>query len=192
MDDLAPSGDLPPATVLHDAAQLRGTAPRAFARPGRYPDGENPALRRITETNTLKIRHFLTNCTLGFEQQAATGRVGGLTLKTVDRQTDLYIVDDDDLMRETLSVMFTDEGYTVHTFADGESFLAAARERLPSCVLLDVKMPGRSGIDVLKELDAQHYGAPIFMISGQGDIPLAVEAIKNGAFDFIEKPFAVD
>src|SRR5207302_1318465 len=72
------------------------------------------------------------------------------------------------------------------------SFLAAARSRTPSCVLLDVHMPGRSGIDILKELDAQRYGAPIFIISAQSDIPLAVDAIKNGAFDFIEKPFVPD
>jgi len=56
-------------------------------------------------------------------------------------------------------------------------------------VLLDVNMPGRSGIDVLKELDAQRYDAPTLIISSQRDIPLAVDAIKNGAFDFIEKPF---
>jgi FixJ family two-component response regulator len=87
-------------------------------------------------------------------------------------------------------VVFTYEGYQVSGFAEGMSFLAAARTRTPSCVLLDVHMPGRSGIDILKELDAQRYDAPIFIISAQGDIPLAVDAIKNGAFDFIEKPFA--
>jgi two-component system response regulator FixJ len=86
--------------------------------------------------------------------------------------------------------VFTHEGYQVSGFAEGTSFLAAARTRTPSCVLLDVHMPGRSGIDILKELDAQRYDAPIFIISAQGDIPLAVDAIKNGAFDFIEKPFA--
>jgi FixJ family two-component response regulator len=53
-------------------------------------------------------------------------------------------------------------------------------------------MPGRSGLDILKELNAQHYGAPIFIISGQGDIPMAVDAVKNGALDFIEKPFDAD
>jgi FixJ family two-component response regulator len=56
-------------------------------------------------------------------------------------------------------------------------------------VILDVHMPGRSGLDILKDLNADHYQAPIFIISGQGDIPMAVQAIKHGAFDFIEKPF---
>ena len=106
--------------------------------------------------------------------------------------SELFVVDDDASMRDTLSVVFTHEGYQVISFAEGNSFLAAARSRTPSCVLLDVHMPGRSGIDLLKELDAQRYGAPIFIISAQSDIPLADDAIKNGAFDFIEKPFVPD
>jgi two-component system response regulator FixJ len=103
--------------------------------------------------------------------------------------TSLFIVDDDAGIRQALSVVFTQEGYQVTDFADGFSFLAAARARAPSCVLIDVHMPGRSGIDVLNDLDAQHYDAPIFIMSGRGEIPLAVDAIKAGAFDFIEKPF---
>jgi FixJ family two-component response regulator len=85
--------------------------------------------------------------------------------------------------------VLTLEGYHVTGFADGHAFLAAARNRLPSCIILDVHMPGRSGLDILKELNAKNYPVPIFIISGQGDIPMAVEAIKNGALDFIEKPF---
>jgi FixJ family two-component response regulator len=57
------------------------------------------------------------------------------------------------------------------------------------CVILDVHIPGKSGLDILKELNAQDYSAPIFIMSGQGDIPMAVDAIKSGALDFIEKPF---
>src|SRR5207302_9190775 len=81
------------------------------------------------------------------------------------------------------------EGYQVCGLAGGASFLAAARSRPPSCVILDVHMPGQSGLDILRELNARQYPAPIFIISGIGDIPMAVEAIKNGALDFIEKPF---
>jgi FixJ family two-component response regulator len=101
----------------------------------------------------------------------------------------LFVVDDDACMREMLAVTFTRQGYAVTAFAEGDSFLRVARMQTPSCILLDVNMPGRSGINVLKELDAEYYGAPIFMISAQRDIPLAVDAIKAGAFDFIEKPF---
>src|SRR6516162_2587809 len=102
---------------------------------------------------------------------------------------EIFIVDDDATVRDALSVVFSLEGYHVSGFADGNSFLAAARARAPACIILDVHMPGRSGLDILKELNAQHYEAPIFIISGKADIPMAVDAIKNGARDFIEKPF---
>jgi FixJ family two-component response regulator len=85
--------------------------------------------------------------------------------------------------------VFATQDFRVTGFTDGSTFLAAARTRVPACVLLDIHMPGPSGLDVLKALDASRYGAPVFIISAKGDIPIAVEAIKNGAFDFIEKPF---
>jgi two-component system, LuxR family, response regulator FixJ len=102
---------------------------------------------------------------------------------------EIFIVDDDPSVRDALATVFTLEGYQVTSFGDGNSFLAAAHTRQPACILLDVHMPGQSGLDILRDLNAQDYGAPIFIISGQGDIPMAVDAIKNGAFDFIEKPF---
>ena len=105
---------------------------------------------------------------------------------------EIIIVDDDPAVRDALSVVLTLEGYHVTGYGDGQSLLNAARNRVPSCILLDVHMPGRSGLDILKELNAQDYDAPIFIISGQGDIPMAVDAIKNGALDFIEKPFDAD
>jgi two-component system response regulator FixJ len=78
-------------------------------------------------------------------------------------------------------------GYQAVTFVDGESFVAAARERIPACVILDIYMPGRSGLEILRVIDAPNYPAPIIVASVRGDIASAVEAIKNGAFDFIEK-----
>jgi two-component system, LuxR family, response regulator FixJ len=104
-------------------------------------------------------------------------------------QGEIFIVDDDPLVRDALSVVFTLAGYKVRAFADGASFVAAARAEVPACIILDVHMPGRSGLDILKALNAEHYPTPIFIISGQGDIPMAVEAIRSGALDFIEKPF---
>lgn len=102
---------------------------------------------------------------------------------------EIFVVDDDPGVRAALSAVFSREGYRVTCFVDGPSFLAAARARTPACIVLDVHIPGRSGLEVLKELNAQNYATPIFMMSGQGDIPMAVDAVKNGAFDFIEKPF---
>ncbi|MEP2706696.1 MAG: response regulator [Roseibium sp.] len=104
----------------------------------------------------------------------------------------IYIVDDDPAVRDALSVLFNMEGYVVESFSDGDAFITSASKSVPACVMLDVHMPGRSGIEILKALNAEHYPAPIFIISGQGDIPMAVEAIRNGAFDFIEKPFSAE
>jgi FixJ family two-component response regulator len=103
--------------------------------------------------------------------------------------TEVFIVDDDHLAREALSIVLADAGFQVTGFADAESFLEVVRWRAPQCVLIDVHLPGCSGLELLKKLSTRHYRAPIFVISGRGDIPTAVEAIRNGALDFIEKPF---
>jgi two-component system, LuxR family, response regulator FixJ len=105
---------------------------------------------------------------------------------------EIFIVDDDPAVRDALSIAFSRVGFYVSVFADGNSFLDTARARLPVCIILDVQMPGRSGLDILKELSTQNYGAPIFIISDHGDISIAVDAIKNGALDFLEKPFDAD
>jgi FixJ family two-component response regulator len=102
---------------------------------------------------------------------------------------DVFVVDDDPAIRDVLTAVFTRDGFQVTNFADGASLLASARTRTPVCIILDVHIPGRSGLDILKELNAQDYPAPIFIMSGQGDIPMAVNAIRSGALDFIEKPF---
>lgn len=102
---------------------------------------------------------------------------------------EIYVVDDDPAIRKTLTTIFSAKGYGVICFADGAALLATARQKTPACIILDVHIPGRSGLDILKELNADDYPAPIFIMSGQGDIAMAVDAIKNGALDFIEKPF---
>lgn len=104
-------------------------------------------------------------------------------------QTEIFIVDDDPAVLDAVSTVLRLDGHRVTGFADGASFLAAAKACTPACILLDVHMPGRSGLDILKELNAEKYQAPVLIISGHGDIPMAVEALRNGALDFIEKPF---
>src|SRR5437773_8960024 len=101
----------------------------------------------------------------------------------------IYEVYNDTDVSDPLSFVFSAGGYQVICFAGGAALLAIARTRTPACILLDVHIPGKSGLDILKELHGEDYPAPIFMISGQGDIAMAVSAIKNGALDFIEKPF---
>jgi FixJ family two-component response regulator len=102
---------------------------------------------------------------------------------------EIFVVDDDPAIRDLLALLFSRQGYKVVCFADGGNLAAAMKTHSPTCVLLDVHIPGASGIDILKDLSAQNHPAPIFIISGRGDIPMAVEAIRSGALDFIEKPF---
>ncbi|MGE0233555.1 MAG: response regulator transcription factor [Flavobacteriaceae bacterium] len=104
----------------------------------------------------------------------------------------IYLVDDDASILDALSMVFSIEGFDVRAYQDPGSFIADVGALGAAPVILDVHMPGKSGFDVLREIDAQHYPAPIFVISGQGDIPMAVNAIKQGAHDFIEKPFNAD
>ena len=109
--------------------------------------------------------------------------------RSMNPEKSIYVVDDDPAVRDALSVVLSLEGYDVEAFDSGDSFLKMLPMLPHACVLLDVHMPGRSGMDILKALDPDHYRAPVFVISGQGDIPMAVAAVKAGAFDFIEKPF---
>jgi two-component system response regulator FixJ len=114
------------------------------------------------------------------------GIVGMDEAKSAD---EIFIVDDEPAVLDALATVLRLGGFEVACFDDGRFFLDAARARTPACIFLDVHLPGQSGLDILKELNAQSYSAPVFIISGQGDIPMAVEAIRNGAHDFIEKPF---
>ena len=88
----------------------------------------------------------------------------------------LFIVDDDPMMRDALSIVFTLAGYGVVVFADAETFLAAARARVPACVLLDLHLPDKSGVAVLKELNAHSYPAPVFIITSDGDLTIVKTA----------------
>jgi two-component system response regulator FixJ len=101
--------------------------------------------------------------------------------------SEIFIVDEDATVRESLSVEFIRAGYRVITFSEGRSFVSAAREHIPACVVIDIFMPSSAGLDILKQLDAANYPAPICIVSGRADISLVVEAVKNGACDFIEK-----
>ena len=106
---------------------------------------------------------------------------------------DIYVVDDDPAALDALTIVLQLEGFRVRGFDDAASFLAAARERAPSAVILDVVLGAESGLDLLRKLNAAgKYPAPVLMVSGHGTIPMAVEAIRCGAHDFISKPFEAD
>jgi len=102
----------------------------------------------------------------------------------------IYVVDDDAAFRDSLRWLLDSAGYRVELFPSAERFLAAFRAGHGTCLLLDVRMPGLSGIELQAELNRRGEDIPIIFLTGHGDVPMAVEAVKKGAFDFIEKPFA--
>jgi DNA-binding response OmpR family regulator len=99
------------------------------------------------------------------------------------------VVDDDASMREAVESLIRSADIEVETFASAQEFLARSRTGLPSCLVLDVKLPGLSGLDLQQELARANVHIPIIFLTGCGDIPMSVRAIKAGALDFFTKPF---
>lgn len=102
----------------------------------------------------------------------------------------VYVVDDDDAFRDSLRWLLESAGYRVALFASAERFLASYRAGGGVCLLLDVRMSGLTGIELQAELNRRADAIPIIFLTGHGDVPMAVEAVKKGAYDFVEKPFA--
>ncbi len=101
----------------------------------------------------------------------------------------IHIVDDDEALRDSLVWMLEANGYKVVAHDGAESFLKVWREGMAGCLVLDVRMPGMSGLELFEELGRRHCSLPVIFITGHGDVPMAVAALKKGAADFIEKPF---
>jgi len=101
----------------------------------------------------------------------------------------IYVVDDDEAIRRSLSFLLKTSGYVVRLFEGGVAFLKEAADLPPGCVLLDVRMPDIDGLEVQRELRARGVMLPVVIMTGHGDIDMAVAAMKAGASDFIEKPF---
>ncbi len=101
----------------------------------------------------------------------------------------VHVIDDDEAARDSLAFLFDSAGMPVRTYESAVLFLEAVAEGFDGCVVTDVRMPDMSGLDLLRELVSRGVGTPVVVITGHGDVPLAVEAMKAGAFDFLEKPF---
>ena len=101
----------------------------------------------------------------------------------------IYIVDDDDAVRDSLRFLLETNGYQVQTFASGEEFLEKYDPKIVSILITDVRMPGMSGLQLQEELNARKATVPIVFITGHGSVPMVVSTMKKGAVDFIEKPF---
>lgn len=101
----------------------------------------------------------------------------------------VYVVDDDISVRESLEALIGVVGWQVETFASARAFLARSRAAVPSCLVLDVSLPDLSGLDLQKSLLSDRVNLPIIFITGHGDVPMTVQAMKAGAVEFLTKPF---
>ncbi|GIK80243.1 MAG: response regulator transcription factor FixJ [Pseudorhodoplanes sp.] len=101
----------------------------------------------------------------------------------------VHVIDDDEAMRDSLAFLLKASSLEVRTYESATAFLSGLKDRPRGCVVTDIRMPGMSGIDLLRSLAEVKYDIPVIVITGHGDIPLAVEAMKLGAFEFLEKPF---
>ena len=101
----------------------------------------------------------------------------------------IFVVDDDSAVRDALKLLLRSVGQAVETYGAGQEFLETYSEDRPGCLVLDIRMPGMSGLELQQKLNEKHSILPIIFITGHGDVPMAVEAMQAGAVDFIQKPF---
>ena len=107
----------------------------------------------------------------------------------MNSQTSVFVVDDDQAMRNSLKWLIESVGMKVETFASADEFIRNYYPGRAGCLLLDVRMPGMGGLELQENLAAHRCGLPVIIITGHGDVPMAVRAVQNGAVDFLEKPF---
>jgi two-component system, LuxR family, response regulator FixJ len=106
-----------------------------------------------------------------------------------ERPPTVFIVDDDDAIRGALRLLLKSVGLPATTLSSAQDFLATYDSQQPGCLILDVRMPGMSGLELQQQLNLRGAIIPVIFITGHGDIPMAVEAMQQGAFDFLQKPF---
>src|SRR5437899_9659390 len=102
----------------------------------------------------------------------------------------VFVVDDDISVRESLELLIRSEGWEPETFASAQEFLVRPRMLVPSCLVLDVSLPGLNGLDLQKRVAVERTDMPIIFITGYGDVPMTVQAMKAGAVEFLTKPFS--
>lgn len=105
----------------------------------------------------------------------------------IDSQT-VFVVDDEPVVRKAVSLILEQAGHRIETFASAKEFLERYDGSQPGCLVSDVRMPGMDGMDLLRHLSQQGRKIPVVMLSAHGDIPMAIDAVKTGAIDFLEKP----
>ncbi|HKK56233.1 response regulator FixJ [Marinobacter sp.] len=106
-----------------------------------------------------------------------------------DGQQTVYVVEDDEAVRDSLELLLKSDGKPVKTYDNATSFLKDYSEKMSGCLVLDIRMPGMDGMELQKKLNEKHSILPIIFVTGHGDVPMAVDAMKEGAIDFIQKPY---
>jgi FixJ family two-component response regulator len=106
-----------------------------------------------------------------------------------EQQSIVYVIDDDSAVRNAVDRLIRSVGLKVRTFVSADEFLQATLPDVPSCLILDVRMPGMSGVDLHNDLIKRDFRLPVVFITGHGDIPMAVQVMKAGAMEFLTKPF---
>lgn len=101
----------------------------------------------------------------------------------------IYVVDDDEGVRNSLRFLLKSVGLASHTLSSANEFLETYKPKQPGCLVLDVRMPGMSGLELQQQLNLRGAIIPVIFVTGHGDVPMAVEAMQHGAFDFLQKPF---
>jgi two-component system response regulator FixJ len=101
----------------------------------------------------------------------------------------VHVIDDDEAVRDSLAFLLDVNGYKAEAFETSNAFLSKTVESSPACIVSDIRMPGMNGIELVRRLKSDGVTCPVILITGHGDVALAVEAMKAGAVDFIEKPF---
>ena len=107
----------------------------------------------------------------------------------MNREATVFLVDDDPTVRDALGLFLESAGMSVKTYASAQGFLEEYRNEWPGCLVLDIRMPGMTGLELQDNLQARNIEIPIIFLTGHGDVPMSVKALKAGAVDFIQKPF---
>ncbi|MBE02228.1 response regulator FixJ [Marinobacter lutaoensis] len=106
-----------------------------------------------------------------------------------DIQQTVYVVEDDEAVRDSLELLLKSDGKQVKTYESANAFLRDYSDKMAGCIVLDIRMPGMDGMELQKKLNEKHSILPIIFVTGHGDVPMAVDAMKEGAVDFIQKPY---
>ncbi|MEE3170658.1 MAG: response regulator FixJ [Pseudomonadota bacterium] len=106
-----------------------------------------------------------------------------------DIQQTVFVVEDDEAVRDSLELLLKSDGKPVKTYESATAFLKDYSDKMAGCIVLDIRMPGMDGMELQKKLNEKHSILPIIFVTGHGDVPMAVDAMKEGAVDFIQKPY---